>query len=149
MGVEHFLEKMVSARIMTVLQATPQPSGGQLALAACPPDDRHEVGLYAAALTLKGGGFPVTVLGGDLPIDDLNDAIMSTEPAVLVMAVTATMSVATMAATVRALEMGPASRVPLILGGVAASKLAARLNRQVAVVDDMSELVGVARRLTR
>jgi DNA-binding transcriptional MerR regulator len=148
-GVEHFLEKMVTARILTVLQATPQPVSGELALCACPPDDRHEVGLFAAALTLKGGGFPVTILGADMPVDDLNAAVASTEPSLLVLAITSAMSAATSSATAAMLESGPASQVPLILGGINARAFAANLRRQVTVVDDMSELVPTARRLAR
>jgi len=87
-GVEHFVEKMVTARIMAIFQSSPQPTGGQLALCACPPDERHEVGIFAAALTLKTGGFHVTVLGADLPAADLMSAIETTEPAVVVLAVT-------------------------------------------------------------
>lgn len=147
-AVEHFVEKMVTARVHAVLQATPQPSGGRLALCVCPPDERHEVGLVAAALALKTGGFYVTILGADLPAADLEEAIEATMPALLVMAVTNQLSPQAVSTLVPALERGTTRRVPLLVGGASAASLVSRLQRgDVEVVDRLEDIVAVARRL--
>lgn len=146
-GVEHFLEKMVTARIMAILQSTPKPSSGLLALCACPPGDRHEVGLFAAALTLKAGGFLVTILGADVPAADLAVAIEVAAPAVVVLAVTNELSLATRTSLVAVLNGDGFRHVPLILGGINAPVLGALLDRPATIVHDMAELVGVTRGL--
>lgn len=146
-SVEHFVEKMVTARVLSVLQSTPQPAGGHLALCACPPDDRHEVGLFAAALSLKSGGFPVTILGADVPADDIADAVKSSEPSLLILAVTNQMSSGTAQRVRAVLERDPVRRVPLILGGANARAFAQTLNRPASVIDRIEDLVGVAREL--
>lgn len=147
-AVEHFVEKMVTARVLTVLQATPQPPGGQLALCACPPDERHEVGLFAAALTLKSGGFPVTILGADVPASELLAAVQTSEPSLLVLAITNQMSVTTATQMRAVLESDPIRRVPLVFGGAASRAFAQTLNRPAAVIDHLEDLVGVARELS-
>jgi DNA-binding transcriptional MerR regulator/methylmalonyl-CoA mutase cobalamin-binding subunit len=146
-GVEHFLEKMVTARIMAILQSIPKPSSGRLALCACPPGDRHEVGLFAAALTLKAGGFPVTILGADVPAADLAVAVEAAAPAVVVLAVTNELSLATRTSLVAVLNGEGFRHVPLILGGINARVLADLLDRPATIVHDMTELVGITRRL--
>jgi DNA-binding transcriptional MerR regulator len=147
-AVEHFVEKMVTARVLSVLQATPQPAGGRLALCVCPPDERHEVGLFAAALALKTNGFVVTILGADLPAADLVMSIETTMPAIVVMAVTNPLSAQAAATLVPVLQDGPARRVPLLVGGVNAASLTSKLSREhVAVVERLEDVVDVARRL--
>ncbi len=146
-AVEHFLEKMVTARVLAVLQSTPQPAGGHLALCACPAGERHEVGLFAAALTLKVGGFPVTILGGDVPADDLKAAVETTAPAFMVLAITNPMATEPAMSLRDALEGDSLRRVPLILGGGAARAFALSLQRQAAVVDRIEDVVDTAKAL--
>ncbi len=149
-AVEHFVEKMVTARVLAVLQATPQPTSGPLALFVCPPDERHELGLFAAALQLKTGGFVVTILGADLPAVDLEEAVEATKPALLVIAVTNDLSRQAVATLVPVLQHGRASRVPLIVGGASANALAQRLERRdVVIVRRLDEIVAIAQSLTR
>ncbi len=147
-AVEHFVEKMVTGRVLSVLQATPQPAGGRLALCVCPPDERHEVGLFVAALALKRGGFVVTILGADLPASDLVMSIETTMPAIVVMAVTNPLSMSAAASLVPVLQDGPARRVPLLVGGASALSLTAQLRRDhVEVVTRLDDVVAVANRL--
>ena len=146
-SIEHFLEKMVTARIMAIFQSIPKPTSGLLALCAGPPGDRHEGGLFAAALTLKAGGFPVTMLGADVPAADLADAVETAAPAVVVLAVTNELSEATKTSLVAVLNGESLRHVPLILGGINAPVLGALLDRPATIVHDMAELVGVTRRL--
>ncbi len=146
-AVEHFIEKMVTARILAVLQSTPQPTSGHLALCACPADERHEVGLFSAALTLKAGGFPVTILGADVPAADLKAAVDTSAPALIVLAITNQMAAPVATSLRDVLEAEPVRRVPVILGGVAARGFALTLQRQATVIDRMEDIVEVARAL--
>jgi DNA-binding transcriptional MerR regulator len=145
---EHLIEKMVTARIHTVLQTTPQPTGGRLALCACPAGERHEVGLLAAALALKTSGFAITVLGADLPADELEVAVHKTAPSVVVLAV-ASAPAEEDTALLAVLERPPLIDVPLLVGGRRAGALAARLKRLVHVVDRVDDVVDVARGVAR
>jgi DNA-binding transcriptional MerR regulator/methylmalonyl-CoA mutase cobalamin-binding subunit len=146
-AVEHFVEKMVTARVLAVLQSTPQPASGHLALCACPADERHEVGLFAAALSLKAGGFPVTILGGDVPAEELRAAVETSAPSIVVLAITNQMAAATASRLREVLESDPIRRVPLILGGSAARGFALTLQRQATIVDRIEEIVDTARAL--
>ena len=141
--VEHFVEKLVTSRIHAILQATPQPSSGRLALCACPPDERHEVGLLAAALSLKTQGFDVTVLGADLPVPDLARAAQTLAPAVVVLAVTNSLSDGARQA-LPALDAPPLRDIPLLVGGPQARELTTLLRRPATVVERVSDTAAAA-----
>jgi methanogenic corrinoid protein MtbC1 len=146
---EHLLEKMVTARIHTVLQTTAQPTGGRLALCACPSGERHEVGLLAAALALKVAGFPVTFLGADLPAQELEDAAQKTAPALVVLGITSAPA-SSDEALIAALLRAPLVDVPLLIGGLRADDLARRLaRRDVHVVSRVDDIVDIARGAAR
>jgi MerR family transcriptional regulator, light-induced transcriptional regulator len=147
-AVEHFVEKLITSRIHAILQATAQPGSGRLALCACPPDERHEVGLFAAALSLKSGGFPVTVLGADLPASDLAESAAATDPSVIVIAVTNSLSDGAKATLPAVLHESPCASIPLVVGGRQAESLTRLLRRPFVVVDRLDDLAGTVRRLT-
>lgn len=147
-GVEHFVEKMVTTRVLAILQATPQSRSGELALLACPPGERHEVGLLSAAVALKMGGIAVTVLGADLPAADLESAVRSTDPSLLVLASTNQITEAVRRDLVPALGRDPCRSVPTILGGATAEALAALVSRtNLRVVGNQGDLLETARQL--
>jgi DNA-binding transcriptional MerR regulator/methylmalonyl-CoA mutase cobalamin-binding subunit len=145
---EHLVEKMVTARIHTVLQTTPQPTGGRLALCACPAGERHEVGLLAAALALKTAGFAVTLLGADLPADELEAAAQKTAPSLVVLAV-ANAAAEDDTALLTALARPPLRDIPIVVGGLRAAALAGRVTRTIHVVERVDDIVDVARRVAQ
>lgn len=157
-GQEHFVEKLVTARLHAILQSTAGPPHGRdgrdgrgpagLALCACPPGERHEAGLLAASVALKAAGFAVALLGGDLPVPDLIAAARQLAPSLVVLAVANDLSDEARAALPRALERPPLMDVPLLLGGAAAGSLAALLARDHEVVLRVADVVATARRLT-
>jgi methanogenic corrinoid protein MtbC1 len=132
-GVEHFVEKLVTARLHAVLHATPDGGSGRLALCACPPGERHEAGLIAAAVELRAAGFAVVMLGADTPVDELVLAAAASAPTVLVLAVTTPLRPAVAEAVRHALERPPLTDVPLLLGGPAAQELASGMRRAVVL----------------
>lgn len=151
-GEEHFVEKLVTARLHAILHSTPPPLGvrarSRLALCACPPGERHEGGLIAAGVALKAAGFSVVLLGADLPISDLIEAARKLAPSLVVLGVVNDLSDETRSALPRALERPPLSDIPLLVGGGAAAQLASLLKREHIVVPEVSQVVGVARRVT-
>jgi DNA-binding transcriptional MerR regulator/methylmalonyl-CoA mutase cobalamin-binding subunit len=145
---EHLVEKMITARIHAVLQTTPQPTGGRMALCACPAGERHEVGLLAAALALKSSGFAITLLGADLPADELEDAADKTAPSLVVLAI-ASAPAENDVALRTVLERAPLVDIPLLVGGQRAAALAARLSRRVYLIERIDDIVDVARAVGR
>lgn len=146
---EHFIEKLVTARLHAILQSTAMPTSGRLALCACPPDERHEAGLLAAALALKSNGYAIALLGGDLPVADLIDAANRLAPALLVLAVSNDLSASARTELPRALEQAPLADIPLVIGGGRGVDLARLLRREHDVVADLPGLLDAARRRVR
>lgn len=144
-GAEHFVQQLVTSRLQAALRSTPG-SAGPLALCACVPDERHEAGLFTAALALKRAGFLVVVLGGDLPADELLMAARVRRPAVVVLAATS-LSANARATLPLAFARPPLASVPVIAGGRAAPALSAVLgnNKAVVVVDDVGDIVTAAK----
>jgi MerR family transcriptional regulator, light-induced transcriptional regulator len=147
-AVEHFLEKLVTARLHAVLAQTPAPGTGQLALLACLPGERHEAGLLAAAILLKRAGFDVVVLGADLPIADLELAARTTAPALLLLSATVPPAPDALRDATAALARPPLAQVPCLVGGPSARLLADRLPG-ATVIGGLSDLVADARRVIR
>jgi DNA-binding transcriptional MerR regulator len=148
-AAEHFVEKLVTSRVHAILQSTAQPQGGQMALCACPADERHEVGLFAAALSLKTAGFPVTVLGADLPAADLEESVDRSAPAAIVLAVTNRLSDNAARTLPQVLERSPCADIPLIVGGPQARSLTTLLRRPHSVIDRLDQLPATMRRVAR
>jgi MerR family transcriptional regulator, light-induced transcriptional regulator len=144
-SVEHFIEKMVTARIHAVLQATAQPTGGRLAIVAGIPDERHEVGLLTAAVMLRKAGFVVSFLGADLPASDLVAAIATLAPSLLVLAVVNEPSLAARDLA----KVLNRQDVPLVLGGAMAKSFATLLDRPFEIAGQMESLPALARRIAR
>lgn len=150
-AVEHFVEKLVSARMHGVLAATPDGRGAR-AVCACPPGERHEGGLVASAIELRLAGYRVTLLGADTPVDDIVDTVRATRAQLLVLAVTVTVAVKPdlqAKALVRALDE-TLRDVPLVIGGASARELTRLLKRKdVAVPPSVEALPGSAPRPVR
>lgn len=148
-AMEHFLEKLVSARLHAVHAATPDGRSGRVALCACPPGERHEAGLIAAAIELRAAGFSVALLGADTPTTDLVSAAETTKPDVVVLAVTIAVPRAHKGDLVRALERAPLRAIPLVLGGRSAADLAASLRRDAILPSSIDAVGPAAQRLAR
>ncbi len=152
-SVEHFIQQLVTSRLLAALRATPG-STGPIALCACIPDERHEVGLFAAALALKRAGFVVVVLGADLPADELLLAARTRRPSVVVLAATAPLSANARATLPPVFERPPLASLPVLLGGRAAPALATLLaataaKAHVIVIDDIADIVSAAKNATK
>lgn len=143
-GVEHFTEKLVTTRLLSIFQATPDGHGPR-ALCVCPPGERHECGLIAAAIELRAAGFAVTLLGADLPVAELERAARSSSAELIVMAMTLDPPELVARSLKDALERAPLATVPLVLGGRAAEGFAQKLERPARLAATIRDVVSAAR----
>jgi MerR family transcriptional regulator, light-induced transcriptional regulator len=109
---EHFASNLIRGRLMGI--ARDWGSGtGPVAVLACPPGERHELGLIAFGIEIARRGWRVTYLGADTPISTMLQIARTSEPALVVLAVTDVAKARDHAAELRSL----AAVVPLAVGG--------------------------------
>jgi len=82
---EHFATGVLRGR-MLALGRNWGAGVGPLALLACPPGERHDLGLIAFGVVLREQGWRITFLGSDTPIETIADAAGDLHPAAVVLA---------------------------------------------------------------
>jgi MerR family transcriptional regulator, light-induced transcriptional regulator len=121
---EHFATGVVRGRMLS-LGRNWGAGAGPLALLACPPGERHDLGLIAFGLVLRERGWRIAFLGSDTPIETIADAVGTLAPAAIVLAAVTAEPFEAVAAQIRAL----AGTTRVLIGGQGAS-------------DDLSERLG-------
>lgn len=71
-GQEHFASAVLRGRLFGLARGFDLGVGPR-ALLACPPDERHDLGLLCFGIGLREHGWRVTYLGADTPVDTLRD----------------------------------------------------------------------------
>lgn len=84
---EHFASAIAIRRINTLLAAVAPPTRPGRILAACPPGEEHDFVLLLITYLLRRRGWDVIYLGANVPLKDLDAAIESTKPALVLSAV--------------------------------------------------------------
>jgi DNA-binding transcriptional MerR regulator len=122
-GQEHFASNLVRERLLGLARLWGR-GGGPLAILACAPGERHDIGLIAFGLVLRSHGWRILFLGADTPLATLGRAVSTTDPRLVVVA---SMDGALLEAQGTELRrLGRAA--PLVLSGAGASEtLCARL----------------------
>ncbi len=82
---EHFATNLLRGRLLGLARGWGRGTG-RLALLACPPAERHDLGLIAFGLALRERGWRITYLGSDTPIESIAETARAIEPALLVLA---------------------------------------------------------------
>jgi DNA-binding transcriptional MerR regulator len=82
-GQEHFASTLVRERLLALARLWGR-GGGPLAILACAPGERHDIGLIAFGLVLRSHGWRILFLGADTPLATLADAATATEPQLVV-----------------------------------------------------------------
>ena len=82
---EHFASNVIGGRLRSLGRGWGQ-GVGPTALLACPPDERHELGLLAFGLILREHGWRITYLGADTPIAEVASVLDELSPAIVVLA---------------------------------------------------------------
>jgi methanogenic corrinoid protein MtbC1 len=108
---------------------------GPRAVLACPPGERHDLGLLIFGLALREHGWRITFLGADTPLDTIGETVRQLAPAALVLAVTDPALLDPVAAELHEL----AADTTLWLGGAGARETTD------ALLLDMSPLAAAAR----
>ncbi len=123
-GQEHFASNLVRGRLLGLARAWGR-GGGPLALLACAPGERHDIGLIAFGLVLRSHGWRILFLGADTPLSTLARVADETEPRLVVVT---SMDGALLEAAGAGLRRLGRSK-PLVLSGAgAAEELCARLH---------------------
>ena len=82
---EHFASNVVRGRMLGLARGWDRGTGPRAVL-ACPPGERHDLGLLAFGLALREHGWRITFLGGDTPADTLVETVADLAPAAVVLA---------------------------------------------------------------
>jgi methanogenic corrinoid protein MtbC1 len=114
---EHFASTFVRRRLVDLLQSGSTSANGPLALAACAPNDWHELGLLMVAVFLARHGWRVVYLGPSLPLEGLLSSLRSLRPAAVVLSATTDDTAAALAEVTRVLHSLPPPRPLIGFGG--------------------------------
>jgi MerR family transcriptional regulator, light-induced transcriptional regulator len=113
---EHFASNLLRGRLLGLARGWDRGLGPR-ALLACAPGEQHDLALIVFGLALRERGWRITYLGPDTPIDSLENAARTLEPAAVVIAVTNPQRLAGTEASLRKV----ARSVPLWIAGAGAS----------------------------
>jgi methanogenic corrinoid protein MtbC1 len=112
---EHLVSEAVRARIERLLaDARGGPRG--VAVLACAPRERHDLGLLMLAVMLRADGWQVAYLGADTPLEDAFALAVRLEARVLCLSVTMPESMDAVKA-----ELEASDAVTVVIGGAASS----------------------------
>jgi methanogenic corrinoid protein MtbC1 len=116
---EHFGSSVVRRRLTELLRLANPARADRLVVAACAPDEWHEVGVLMVALFLARHGWRVFYLGASLPAEDLLAGVQRLRPDVVVLSATMPESAAAVVELAKRLEDRPPPRPRLAFGGQA------------------------------
>jgi DNA-binding transcriptional MerR regulator len=83
---EHFASNVLRGRLLGLARGWDRGVGPRAVL-ACPPGERHDLGLLIFGLALREHGWRITFLGADTPLESLAGAVDTLAPDALVLAV--------------------------------------------------------------
>jgi MerR family transcriptional regulator, light-induced transcriptional regulator len=116
-GQEHFATNVVRERLLALARMWGR-GGGPLAILACAPGERHDIGLIAFGLVLRSHGWRILFLGADTPLATLRRAVETTEPRLVVVSSMDSELLEAHATELRRL----ARTTPLVLSGAGATE---------------------------
>ncbi|MBI5878320.1 MAG: MerR family transcriptional regulator [Chloroflexi bacterium] len=114
-GQEHFASNLLRQRLLTALQVQPPlSSAAPLLIAACAPEEQHELGLLIFTLLARRQGWRVTYLGARTPLHDLVKVGQVSAPRGIVVSVTTVIGLANL---IPLLGEGEQPAAPIYFGG--------------------------------
>ena len=81
---EHFATSVLRGRLLGLARGWGRGLG-PVALLACLPGERHELGLMAFGLALRSHGWRVAYFGSDTPLETIGEAAEALEPSLVVL----------------------------------------------------------------
>lgn len=121
---EHFASHLVERRLLRLAEGWGE-GAGPLALLACPPGERHALGLLCFGVAAAGQGWRVAYLGADMPLEQVADTAATLAPDAVVLSAVVAERFEENAALLA--ELGAQHR--LLVGGAGASAKIARRAR--------------------
>jgi methanogenic corrinoid protein MtbC1 len=115
---EHLVSAAVRARIERYLADARGPVRG-VAVCACAPGERHELGLLMLSVMLRADGWQVTYLGADTPLDDALELAERVSARLLCISVTMPSEAAQLQHALTSLS--PPGGLEIVVGGAAAA----------------------------
>jgi DNA-binding transcriptional MerR regulator len=83
---EHFISELATRTVESLIAGTPPPTLLDTLLVACPPRERHAFPTLLLSYLLRRRGLDVLYLGADVPLILLEQALLSTQPSMGLMA---------------------------------------------------------------
>jgi methanogenic corrinoid protein MtbC1 len=83
-GQEHFSTNVLRGRLLGLARGWGRGLG-PVALLACLPGERHELGLIAFGLALRSHGWRIAFFGSDTPLDTVDEAADALQPSFIVL----------------------------------------------------------------
>jgi DNA-binding transcriptional MerR regulator len=111
---EHFASALAMRRLDALLAATPVPTRAGRILTGCPPGEVHTFSPLLLTYLLRRQGWDVVYIGGDVPLDHLEETIRLTQPDLVIFSAQSLDTAATLLDVARFLR---AARVPFAFGG--------------------------------
>ncbi len=81
---EHFTSALIRERMLALARGWDAGTGRRVLL-ACPPNERHDIGLISLGLALHRHGWRVTFLGADMPVGSVARAYAVLRPKAVVL----------------------------------------------------------------
>jgi methanogenic corrinoid protein MtbC1 len=134
---EHFASHLVRGRLLGLARGWDRGTGPRAVL-ACPPEERHDLGLLIFGLALREHGWRITFLGGDTPVATLAETVDGLSPDAVVLAATEPARFDAVAKQLRALS----GRATIWLAGSGAD--AASAKRAAARLLDLPPVAAAA-----
>jgi MerR family transcriptional regulator, light-induced transcriptional regulator len=139
---EHFASNLIGGRLRALARGWGNGVGPRAVL-ACPPGERHELGLLCFGLALREHGWRITYLGVETPLRELADSLGELQPTVVVLSAISRQRF--LDAREEISELG--ARVRVLIGGAGASAALARtLGVEFLGGDAIAEAAGLAAR---
>jgi DNA-binding transcriptional MerR regulator len=138
---EHFASSVLRGRLLGLARGWGR-GFGPLAVLACVPGERHDLGLLAFGLVLRGRGWRIAYLGADTPLTSLDAATRELDPDLVVLVAVLPDSLEPHLAQIRKI----AKRHQLALGGAGLTEQGAR---RVGAMVLPADLLAAADEVTR
>lgn len=118
---EHFASNVLGGRLRALSRGWGNGVGPRAVL-ACPPGERHELGLVCFGLALREHGWRITYLGAETPLHEIADALGELVPSIVVLSAVSQQRFRDASEEITAL----ATQVRVGMGGTGASPALAR-----------------------
>jgi methanogenic corrinoid protein MtbC1 len=89
-AVEHFATQFCIQHLMSMLNASVQPSREGVIFAACAPGEMHQVGLLSLVVMLRWRGWDVKYFGQDMALDRILETLKEIRPDAILFSATMT-----------------------------------------------------------